>query len=86
MVLKSADYIMNHKDEYGYTVKQFDTADQLYDAVKVNAVDAIMDDYPVIGYAISQGQALQTPIERVTGGKYGFAVKKRTKSRTNRNV
>ncbi len=73
---ESADYIMNHKDEYGYTVKQFDTADQLYDAVKVNAVDAIMDDYPVIGYAISQGQALQTPIERVTGGKYGFAVKK----------
>lgn len=73
---ESADYIMNHKDEYGYTVKQFDTADQLYDAVKVNAVDAIMDDYPVIGYAISQGQALQTPIKRVTGGKYGFAVKK----------
>ena len=59
---ESADYIMNHKDEYGYTVKQFDTADQLYDAVKVNAVDAIMDDYPVIGYAIIQGQALQTPI------------------------
>lgn len=73
---ESADYIMNHKDKYGYTVKQFDTADQLYDAVKVNAVDAIMDDYPVIGYAISQGQALQTPIERITGGKYGFAVKK----------
>ncbi len=25
----------------------------------------MMDDYPVIGYAISQGQKLVTPIERI---------------------
>ncbi|KFN91737.1 glutamine transport system permease protein [Tetragenococcus muriaticus PMC-11-5] len=35
-----------------------------------------MDDYPVIGYAIAQGQELETPIDRETGGDYGFAVKK----------
>ncbi len=36
----------------------------------------MMDDYPVIGYAISQGQKLVTPIEKESGGQYGFAVKK----------
>lgn len=36
----------------------------------------MMDDYPVIGYAIKNGQELETPIERETGGSYGFAVKK----------
>ncbi|MDO2211699.1 transporter substrate-binding domain-containing protein, partial [Escherichia coli] len=35
-----------------------------------------MDDYPVIGYAIKQGQELETPIEKESGGKYAFAVKK----------
>ncbi len=35
-----------------------------------------MDDYPVIGYAISQGQELATPIARESGGEYAFAVKK----------
>lgn len=73
---ESADFIVANQDKYGYTVKQFDTADQLYEAVKVGAVDALMDDYPVIGYAIAQGQALATPIKREVGGSYGFAVKK----------
>ncbi|GCF94471.1 amino acid ABC transporter permease [Enterococcus florum] len=73
---ESADFIKEHQEEYGYTVKNFDAADQLYDALKVGSIDAMMDDYPVIGYAIKQGQALKTPIERESGGEYGFAVKK----------
>ena len=36
----------------------------------------MMDDYPVIGYAIKQGQELETPIKKESGGKYAFAVKK----------
>ncbi|MFV0558182.1 MAG: amino acid ABC transporter substrate-binding protein/permease [Enterococcus sp.] len=73
---ESATFLEDHKDEYGYTVKLFDAADQLYEGVRVGAIDALMDDYPVIGYAISQGQELATPIERESGGEYGFAVKK----------
>ncbi|MGI6154802.1 MAG: amino acid ABC transporter substrate-binding protein/permease [Enterococcus lemanii] len=73
---ESADYLEEHKDEYGYTIKYYDAADQLYDALRVGAIDALMDDYPVIGYAIAQGQKIETPIDRVSGGQYGFAVKK----------
>ncbi|MBV7390379.1 amino acid ABC transporter substrate-binding protein/permease [Enterococcus alishanensis] len=73
---ESSDWLQSHAKEYDFDVKNFDTADQLYDAVKVGSIDAMMDDYPVIGYAINQGQALKTPIERESGGQYGFAVKK----------
>lgn len=73
---ESADYLEANKEKYGYTIKYYDAADQLYDALRVGAIDALMDDYPVIGYAIAQGQQLETPIERVSGGQYGFAVKK----------
>lgn len=73
---ESADFLKENQDKYGYKIKNYDAADQLYEAVKVGAVDAIMDDYPVIGYAISQGQELATPIAKETGGEYGFAVKK----------
>ncbi|GMA47255.1 amino acid ABC transporter substrate-binding protein/permease [Tetragenococcus muriaticus] len=73
---ESADFLDEHEDEYGFNVKLYDDADQLYEAVRVDAIDALMDDYPVIGYAIAQGQELETPIDRETGGDYGFAVKK----------
>ncbi|MGM0213011.1 amino acid ABC transporter substrate-binding protein/permease [Enterococcus sp. AZ109] len=72
---ESADFLKAHEDEYGYSIKNFDAADQLYDALRVGSIDAMMDDYPVIGYAVQQGQDLKTPIERETGGEYGFAVK-----------
>lgn len=73
---ESADYLETNKETYGYTLKYFDAADQLYDALRVGAVEGIMDDYPVIGYAIAQGQELETPLDRIPGGRYGFAVKK----------
>lgn len=73
---ESADFLKAHQDQYGYKIKNFDAADQLYDALKVGSIDAMMDDYPVIGYAVQQGQDLKTPIDRESGGEYGFAVKK----------
>lgn len=73
---ESADFLEANKEKYGYTLKSFDAADQLYDALKVGSIDAMMDDYPVIGYAVNQGQSLKTPIKREVGGEYGFAVKK----------
>ncbi|EGP4989801.1 TPA: amino acid ABC transporter substrate-binding protein/permease [Enterococcus faecium] len=73
---ESAEFLSDHESEYGYSIKYFDAADQLYDGLKVGAIDAMMDDYPVIGYAIKQGQELETPIKKESGGKYAFAVKK----------
>ncbi|WP_420809677.1 amino acid ABC transporter substrate-binding protein/permease [Enterococcus villorum] len=73
---ESADFLSAHESQYGYTIKYFDAADQLYDGLKVGAIDAMMDDYPVIGYAIKNGQELATPIAKESGGQYAFAVKK----------
>ena len=53
---ESADFLIENEDKYGYTIKYYDAADQLYAAVSGGQIDAMMDDYPVIGYAISQGQ------------------------------
>ena len=42
-------------------------------------VVAIFDDYPVLGYAISNGEAMKLVGEPEKGASYGFAVKKRPK-------
>lgn len=73
---ESADFLEANKATYGYSIKYLDTTDALYSALEINEIDAMMDDYPVIGYGIAQGQPLATPIPREEGGSYGFAVKK----------
>ncbi|MGX6962553.1 amino acid ABC transporter substrate-binding protein/permease [Vagococcus xieshaowenii] len=73
---ESATYVEENQKKYGYKVKNFDDATGLYQALKNGEADAIYDDYPVLGYAISQGQALQFVGDKVTGSSYGFAVKK----------
>ncbi|EOH99008.1 His/Glu/Gln/Arg/opine family amino ABC transporter, permease, 3-TM region [Enterococcus moraviensis ATCC BAA-383] len=73
---ESADFLEANKDKYGYSIKYLDTTDALYSALEINEIDAMMDDYPVIGYGVAQKQPLITPIPREEGGKYGFAVKK----------
>ncbi|MFU1881132.1 amino acid ABC transporter permease, partial [Enterococcus faecium] len=62
--------------KYDYSIKYLDTTDALYSALEIGEVDAMMDDYPVIGYGVAQNQPLATPIPREKGGSYGFAVKK----------
>ncbi|MGO2082519.1 amino acid ABC transporter substrate-binding protein/permease, partial [Vagococcus sp.] len=74
----SADFLEDHKKQYGYTIKYLDTTDALYSALNINEIDAMMDDYPVIGYGVMQKQPLATPIPAEKGGQYGFAVKKGT--------
>lgn len=73
---ESADFLEANKDKYGYSIKYLDTTDALYSALEIGEIDAMMDDYPVIGYGVAQKQPLVTPIPREEGGKYGFAVKK----------
>ncbi|MDR0921765.1 MAG: amino acid ABC transporter substrate-binding protein/permease [Lactobacillales bacterium] len=72
----SQAWLDEHKKEYGYTVKTFDAGDQMYDALNIDAVQAVMDDAPVVDYAVTQGKELDTPIKQELAGQYGFAVKK----------
>ncbi|AQP54828.1 glutamine ABC transporter permease [Vagococcus penaei] len=74
----SADFLEQNKDKYGYSIVYLDTTDALFSALEINEVAAIMDDYPVIGYGVTKGQNIQTPIAKESGGQYGFAVKKGT--------
>lgn len=73
---ESAEFLENNKEKYGYSVVVYDNSSTLYDALNTTVIDAIVDDYPILGYAIVQGKELRTVGEPVKGGAYGFAVKK----------
>lgn len=72
----SYEYLTTNAKKYGYTVKTFKDATSMYQSLQSGSVDAVMDDEPVIQYAIKQGQKMATPLKPVPAGTYGFAVKK----------
>ncbi|GAB2026877.1 ABC transporter substrate-binding protein/permease [Lactovum odontotermitis] len=74
----SYDYLSSHASTYGFTVKTFIDATTLYASLRNGSVFAIMDDEPVLKYAIKQGQKFATPLAPIENGEYGFAVKKGT--------
>ncbi len=69
-------FLQKNKDKYGYTIKTFDTSDLMNNSLSTGAVNAIMDDQPVIEYAIKQGQDLSINIEGEAVGSFAFGVKK----------
>ncbi|MCI0129935.1 MULTISPECIES: amino acid ABC transporter substrate-binding protein/permease [unclassified Vagococcus] len=73
---ESAAFLEKNQKKYGYTIKNFDDATGLYKSLENGETVAIFDDYPVLGYAITNGQALELVGEKETGSAYGFAVKK----------
>lgn len=72
----SYDFLQANEKKYGYSIKVFDAADTMYESLNSGSVAAIMDDEPVIKYAIVQGKNFKTPIEPEKIGEYGFGVKK----------
>ncbi|MDR1017124.1 MAG: amino acid ABC transporter substrate-binding protein/permease [Lachnospiraceae bacterium] len=72
----SQEWLNKNKGKYGYTIKTFDDGDAMYNALNVKAVDAIMDDAPVLDYAIVQGKDFVIVGDKQPAGQYGFAVKK----------
>ena len=64
------------KDKYGFTIKTFDTGDLMNNSLSTGAVNAIMDDKPVIEYAINQGQDLSINMDGEAVGSFAFGVKK----------
>ncbi|MGL4606145.1 MAG: transporter substrate-binding domain-containing protein [Eubacteriaceae bacterium] len=73
---EGATFAESIKDQYGFTIVTFEDSANMYEDVKAGNSVALFEDYPVIGYAISQGQpfAMPTPMEK--GSSYGFAVSK----------
>ena len=60
----------------GYKIKTFADGSSMYDSLNTGAIDAVMDDEPVLKYSISQGTKLKTPIAGTPIGETAFAVKK----------
>ncbi len=64
------------KDKYGFTLTTFEDSANMYEDVKSGNAAACFEDYPVLGYAITQGQPLKMVGEMEAGNSYGFAVSK----------
>lgn len=73
---ESAAFLEENKDKYGYSIKQYEAADALYNALGNDNVQAIFDDYPVLGYAVNNGQPFKMVGDYEVGSSYGFGVKK----------
>ena len=64
------------KDQYGFETVVFDTSDAMYLDVKGGNSVACFEDYPVMGYGITQGNGLKMVTDKEQGSSYGFAVGK----------
>ena len=74
----SQTFLTENQSKYGYKIKTFADGASMYDSLNTGAIDAVMDDEPVLKYSISQGQKLKTPIAGTPIGETAFAVKKGT--------
>ena len=63
-------------EEYGFTVVQFDTSAMMYQDVMAGNSVACFEDYPVMGYEISQGMDLKLLDKLESANNYGIAVMK----------
>ena len=72
----SQTFLEENKSKYGYKIKTFSDGASMYDSLNSGSVAAIMDDEPVIKYAIKQGRKFKTPIEGTPSGQIAFAVQK----------
>lgn len=64
------------KDEYGFTIAQFEDSATMYQDVLAGTSAAVFDDYPVLGYEINRGIGFKMPCEMERGSSYGFATLK----------
>ena len=73
-----ADHAEKIKDEYGIKeVRQFNDSPSMFQEVANGNADVLIEDYPVIAYAIKTSNLdLKTVGDRLNGDQYGIAVKK----------
>ncbi|MGT2887138.1 ABC transporter substrate-binding protein/permease [Streptococcus didelphis] len=69
-------FLNKNKTKYKFKVKTFDTGDLMYNSLSAGSIEAVMDDEPVIQFAINQKQDLAINMKGEAIGSFGFAVKK----------
>lgn len=75
----SQRFLEKIKDKYKFNLKTFDTTDLTYNSLNSGSIDAMMDDQPVIEYAIKQSQNLKISMKGEAVGSFAFGVKKGSK-------
>lgn len=72
-----ADLARENQEEYGYEITQLEDSPSMFQEVSNGNADALIEDYPVIAYAIAQsGLDLKIVGDRLNGDSYGIAVLK----------
>ena len=72
-----ASFADKNTKQYGYSIIQVSDSASMFQEVTNGTADALMEDYPVISYAIATGGLkLKTVGERLTGDNYGISVLK----------
>lgn len=64
------------QDKYGFDILTFDDSISMYRDVLFGNSAALFEDYPVIGYAVTQGVDLKVVTDPQRFSSYGFAVGK----------
>ncbi|QSX09038.1 transporter substrate-binding domain-containing protein [Alkalibacter rhizosphaerae] len=73
---EGATFAESIKDQYGFELTYFEESPLMYEDVKTGNTAACFEDYPVMGYGISQGNGLKMVTDMEKGSSYGFAVMK----------
>lgn len=73
---EGADFAESIKAKYGFETVYFEDSANMYEEVKLGNSAACFEDYPVLGYAISQKVGLKIVTDKEQGSSYGFAVSK----------
>lgn len=73
---EGASFAESIASEFGFEVVYFDESPFMYEDVKTGNSSACFEDYPVMGYGISQGNGLKMVTDMEKGSSYGFAVLK----------
>lgn len=72
-----AKFAQENASKYGFEVVQFNDSPAMFQEVANGNADALIEDYPVIAYAIAQNDlGLKTIGDRLNGDQYGIAVLK----------
>lgn len=72
-----ANYAQENADKQGFKVVQFNDSPAMFQEVANGNADALIEDYPVIAYAIAQKDlGLEIVGDRLNGDQYGIAVLK----------
>lgn len=72
-----ATFAVENKDKYGYEIVQVNDSTSMFQEVANGTADALLEDYPVIAYAIKKSDlTLDIVGDRLNGDNYGIAVLK----------